>query len=203
MEQNFQTSFIPKKTIVKERVISTRSVSFLSVISFFIFLAVLLGTGGLYFYRDSLEKNIDNTKNTLSLSQNRFEPARIAELKALDNRLIAAKDILTKHVSVTPIFEELQSVTMKTVRFTSFDYTLPGEQGGRVAIRLNGIAIGYRSVALQADIFADNEHFIDPVFSNLQLDEKGNVAFDLDFSVDPSFVNYKQATLTSADPITN
>jgi hypothetical protein len=47
-------------------------------------------------------------------------------------------------------------------------------------------------VALQSDLFAQNKNLIDPVFSNLTLDDKGNVDFDLEFSVDPSFINYKK-----------
>lgn len=198
MEQNFQTSFIPKKSIVKERAISAPSVSVVAVISLFAFFAVLVGTGGLYFYKGVLTKNINEMKSTLEKTQNRLEPATIAELNALDNRLVAATKILENHVAVTPIFEALQSVTMKTVRFTSFDYTMPTDSNARVSVRLSGVAIGYRSVALQADLFSRNENFIDPVFSDLQLDDKGNVVFDLTFSVDSSFVNYKKSVLTKS-----
>jgi hypothetical protein len=60
---------------------------------------------------------------------------------------------------------------------------------------MSGQAIGYRSIALQADLFTKNKNLIDPVFSNLSLNEKGNVIFDLEFYVDPNFINYKQ-TLT-------
>ncbi len=196
MEQNFQTSFIPKKSIVKERVISAQSISLVTIISFFIFLAVVIGTGGLYFYKGSLEKNVSEMKNTLSLAQNRFEPSIISSLSVLDRRLTASSEILAKHVAVTPIFEALQAVTMKTVRFTSFNYTVPTDAKNSVLVKLVGTAIGYRSVALQADLFNQNPNFIDPIFSNLQLDDKGNVTFEVDFSVDPSLVNYKQNLLT-------
>lgn len=198
MEQNFQTSFIPKKSIVKERSISAPSVSVITVISLFAFFAVLVGTGALYFYKGVLEKNIVEMKSTLEKTQNRLEPATIAELSTLDNRLIAATKILENHVAVTPIFEALQAITMKTVRFTSFEYTLPADSGALVLVKLGGVAIGYRSVALQADLFAKNENFIDPVFSNLQLDDKGNVVFDLTFSVDSGFINYKKSVLTKS-----
>ena len=196
MEQNFQTSFIPKKSIVKERVISTQSISLVTVFSLFIFLAIVVGTGGLYFYKGVLEKNVSEMKKTLSLAQNRFEPSIISNLSALDRRLTASSEILSKHVVVTPIFEVLQASTMKTVRFTSFNYTVPTDAKNSVLVKLGGIAIGYRSVALQADLFNKNPNFIDPIFSNLQLDEKGNVTFEVSFSVDPSLVNYKQNLLT-------
>ena len=200
MEQNFQTSFIPKNSIVKERVIVTQSVSLFTIVSLFIFLTIVVGTGGLYFYKGSLQKNVSKMKNTLSLAQNRFEPSIITSLSALDRRLNASNEILSKHVAVTPIFEALQEITMKTMRFTSFSYTLPTDGSGRVLVKLTGVGIGYKSVALQADLFSGNKNFIDPIFSNLQLDDKGNVTFEVTFSVDPSLVNYKQNLLTeSAD----
>ena len=59
MEQNFQTSFIPKKPVIEQRVTPVRSVNVLSIISLFILFAVLLATGGLYFYKDKLGKNIE------------------------------------------------------------------------------------------------------------------------------------------------
>ncbi len=199
MEQNFQTSFIPKRSIVKERATVASSVSFLTIICMFALFAVVVGSGALYFYKGVLVKNISQMETTLNLAQSRFEPAKIAELQALDQRLIASSEILSQHIAVTPIFEALGSVTMKTVRFTDFDYTLPSGTDKNVDVKLSGVAIGYRSVALQADLFSKNKNFIDPVFSNLQLDDKGNVLFDLNFSVDPGFVNYKQATLISGE----
>ena len=48
------------------------------------------------------------------------------------------------------------------------------------------------------NLFAKNRNFIDPVFSNLTLDDKGSVLFELNFSVNSSFVNYKETFLTQA-----
>jgi len=196
MEQNFQTSFIPKRSIVKERAVLASSVSFFTVLTMIAFFAIAAGTGFLYFYKGVLSKNISKMENELNLAQNPSELSKIAELQTLNNRLVASSEILSKHVAVTPIFEALAEVTLKTVRFTSFNYTVPVDIKGEVSVKLTGVAIGYRSVALQADLFAQNKNIRDPVFSNLQLDDKGNVVFDLNFSVDPNFVNYKQTVLT-------
>lgn len=196
MEQNFQTSFIPKKMIVKERVSMPRSISFLTIVSIFILFATVLSTGGLFFYKSVLGKNIENLDGELRKASKRFEPEKIAALQDLDNRLVASSEILSKHIVVSPIFQALQEKTLKTVRFTKFGYTLPAEGNNKVLVSMSGTAIGYRSVALQADLLATNKNLIDPVFSNLQLDEKGNVNFDLNFSVDANFVNYKDRLVT-------
>ncbi|MBU0611922.1 hypothetical protein KKB58_00600 [Patescibacteria group bacterium] len=197
MEQNFQTSFIPKKPMVEERSVPSRPVGLLTTISVFIFFTVILASGGLYFYKGVLEKNIAKMQNDLELARNRFEPSKITQLQTLDKRLRASSLVLSKHIAVSPIFKALQDTTMKTLRYTKFSYEFGSEKNSKVLVKMSGQAIGYRSIALQSDIFAKNKYFIDPVFSNLSLDDKGSVLFDLEFSVDPSFVDYKQTLLTA------
>jgi len=198
MEQNFQTSFIPKKPILREEAVASRPVSIFLVISLFIFFTTLLAIGGLYFYKTMVAKKILDLENTLNLAKNRFEPSKITELQVLDKRLMAASEILSKHVTVLPIFKALEQLTMKTVRFTKFDYSLGTEERATINVKMSGVAIGYRSIALQSDLFAKNKNLIDPIFSNLTLDNNGNVVFDLEFSVEPNFVNYQQALIAQS-----
>ncbi len=191
MEQNFQTSFIPKKPMLEERAVSARPVGLLLILSIFILFTMLIGSGGLYFYRGVMQKDIVQMKDDLSKARNRFEPSKITQLQVLDKRLQASTEILDKHVAISPIFQALQDATMKTVRFTNFNYSFGEEKNSKILVKMSGVAIGYKSIALQSDLFAQNEYFIDPVFSNLSLDNSGNVIFDLNFAVEPTFVNYK------------
>ena len=185
--------------VVKERTILPSAIGLSTIIPLIFLFAVLLGTGGLYLYKASLIKNISTLGGNLKLASDRFEPSKISELQTLDKRLRASNQVLSHHVAVSPIFQVLQELTMKTVRYTSFNYTMPNDATGVVSVRMSGLAIGYRSVALQADLFTKNKNLIDPVFSNLQLDDRGNVIFDLTFSVDANFVNYKQKVLTAGN----
>ena len=197
MEQNFQTSFIPKKPMIEERTITSRPISFLTVVSVVIFFTVIIATGALYFYDRILVKNIIKMENDLNLAKNRFEPSKIIQLQVLDKRLRASSEILSKHIAISPIFEALQSITLKTVSYTKFSYDFDDSKNAKIKVKMNGVAVGYRSVAFQSDLFAKNKYLIDPVFSNLLLDDKGNVLFDLEFSVDPTFVDYKKMLETT------
>jgi hypothetical protein len=192
MEQNFQTSFIPKKPMIEERAVVSQPVGLLTIISIFIFFTVIIATGGLYFYDGVLKKNIATMENDLNLAKNRFEPSKIVQLQVLDKRLIASTEILSKHVAISPIFEALQDITMKTVSYNKFSYDFDGNKNSKILVKMTGTAVGYKSVALQSDLFAKNKYLIDPVFSNLLLDDKGDVLFDLEFSVDPNFIDYKE-----------
>jgi hypothetical protein len=208
MDQNFQTSFIPKKPIVEERVTSARPVGVLLLGSIFILFVVLLGTGGIYFYKTSLNNNLTSMKSSLLLEKNSFEPSEITQLQVLDKRLQASTDILNNHIAISPVFAELENITMHSVRFTKFGYgatdsgtgttttTATNTNSNTIDIKMSGTATDYRSVALQSDLFNQDKNFSNPVFSNLTLDNNGNVLFDLEFSVPLSFVNYKQSLLT-------
>ena len=199
MDQNFQTSFIPKRPMIEERATPARSVGVFTIISIFIFFTILLTSGGLYFYKGVLTKNLAKMDNDLTLAHNRFEPSKIAQLQVLDKRLKAATEVLDNHVTISPIFKTLEGVTQRTVRYTKFNYNLDTEKGTKVSVKLSGMATGYRAIALQSDLFAKEKQFIDPVFSNLSLNNNGNVLFDLEFSVDPSFVDYKQTLETQSN----
>jgi len=156
-----------------------------------------LGTGGLYFYKVSETKALANLQASLTLAQNNFEPSEITQLQLLDKRLQAATGILSNHIAITPIFNVLEQVTMHSIRFTNFNYDSGLDLAGNIDIKMSGVAIDYRSLALQSDLLSQNKNFINPVFSNLTLDNSGNVLFDLEFSVPPSFFNYKQSLLTT------
>ena len=199
MEKDFQTSFIPKRPIAEERTAQAEPVGLSTVIAVLVVFTVIIATGGLYFYKGVLTTKIATMENNLSLAKNRFEPSKIIQLQLLDKRLKAATDILSKHTTIYPIFQALQDLTLKTVRFTRFNYTLGTDRNAKVDVKMSGLATGYRSVALQSDLFTKNKFIIDPVFSNLSLDNTGNVIFDLTFSVDPSFIDYQQTFKTEND----
>ncbi len=190
MDQNFQTSFIPKKPVIHERTEAKRPIGLLAVFSGLVLVSVLVAYGGVYFYKNSLTQSIQSKQKALELARNRFEPGRLSELKTLDRRIKAAGSILENHVSPSPIFKILEDTTMKTIRYTSFSYEL--KENKTVFVKLTGEANGYRSIALQSDLLSENKDILDPVFSNLALDTKGNVLFDLTFSVDSGLVSYKE-----------
>lgn len=197
MDQNFQTSFIPKKPIVEEKVVVERQASLFTVVAIFIFFSVLIGSGGLYFYKEFLKKQTLSLSGQLEIVKGRFESSKISEMQVLGKRLEAATDVLSKHVAISPIFQSLQDLTLKTIRYTKFTYTIDDAPNALFRVKMSGAAVGYRSVALQADLFNKNKYITDPVFSNLSLDPKGNVLFDLEFTVSPVFINYEQLLKTT------
>ncbi len=201
MDQNFQTSFIPKKPLTPEAPVRSRSVSLLAILSIFILLAVVLSSGGVYLYKKSLETQIADKAKALQVARKRLESTQIDRLQELDKRLNSSTQILGNHIAVSNIFSALQENTLKSIRYTKFSYSMGDKPGANIYIKMSGQAsglLGYKSIALEADLFNKNKNIIDPIFSNLSLDNKGNVIFDLEFFVNPNFVNYKQILANNA-----
>lgn len=193
MEQTFQTSFIPKKPIVEgdRPKMESKPVGFFTIFAIFIFFTVLIIGGGMYFYQKTLEEKLVALTIDQKKADERFEESKKKELQLFDRRLDVANQVLNKHIAVSPVFNALSKITMKEVRFTKFSYELGTDKNSNIKIKLSGETKRYVDVALQADLFSQEKNFIDPVFSNMIPNEKGNITFETEFFVDPSFVDYK------------
>lgn len=193
------TTFIPKKpiaTALPSASISATSthktVGIFSLLGGILFVASVAMAGFTYFYNTQTQKVFTEKKSQIMSSQNAIDTQFLDEVKELNNRILASNGILKKHVAVSPIFQTLSDLTLKSVRYTSFEYVVnQSEKGQTIDVKLNGVAKSYTAIALQSDAFSTNKNLQDPIFSGLTLDEKGNVKFILTFSVKPEFIKYK------------
>jgi hypothetical protein len=192
MDKEFQTSFIPKKPLAEVRTPAPKPVNIFSFIAMILFFASLISAGGVYFYKVLLTKRIADMGVQLARAKDAFEPSLISDLETLDKRINSSKEILSNHILVSPIFKALEEMTLRSIRFSKFSYTYnAGDKA--VGVKISGQAKDYNAIAAQSDILGENKYIKNPVFSNLNLDTKGNVSFDLFFTVDPSFVKYEDA----------
>src|SRR3989344_2761275 len=182
MEKEFQTSFIPKKPLAEARVPRKRPIGVFVLLATILFFTSLITGIGVYFYKASLLRQVESMSVSLEKAKAAFEPSLIEDFQILDRRINSANEVLSKHLIVSPIFETLQELTLKSIRFTSFDFLRNGDQIINVTIK--GLSKDYDSIAIQSDLFGQNKYIKNPIFSNLNLDLKGNISFDFTFSVD-------------------
>jgi hypothetical protein len=128
-------------------------------------------------------------------AKNSFEPEFINTVDRLSKRIEASKKILAAHTAISPVFEFLESDTLAAVRFNDFSYEL--KDAGVSSISLSGEARNFSAVALQSDIFGKEKFVKSPVFSDLNPNTDGNVAFKFNATLDPTLISY-QKNLISA-----
>ncbi len=210
MENTFQTSFIPKKPIVSSASDKAPRSLFSLVATFLLVLSIVL-SGGLFGYKLFLTKQKESLSASLNIARDSFEKDTIDELSLFDKRTEAAKQILSNHLVMTPMFTLLGDITIPSVQYTSF-HQQATDKGFLVTIE--GVARDYRSIALQADEFNSTKGlaFQNVLFSNLEKDKNNNILFNLKFNVDPSLLSYEKNDLleqassynsNSADPQSN
>lgn len=202
MEPKFQSSFIPKGPIGTSASLSRSSdITERGIFGFIattIFVIAILGTGGVYGYNKYLQSSISKMGTDLENARTTLEPESIRELTRLNSRIVTTQELLLKHTVLSPLFDYLETSTVKTVRFTQFSYSTT-DKG--LTLVMKGQARGYTAVALQADIFSKSKYLKNPIFGDLSLDNSGNVVFSMTAVLDPSIISYKKQLEGSPVPV--
>lgn len=203
MDPKFQSSFIPKGPFAATvpgapMGPKAKDTSLLAVLALAIFIVSLLAAAGAFGYKFYLKYSIDRMGVALEAARATLEPGTIRELTRLDNRIISTKDLIATHSILTPLFDFLEVSTPRTVRFNDFNYTRT-EQG--LELTLKGEARGYAALAVLADIFSRSQYFKNSIFSDLNLNTKGDVNFSFKAVVDPSLVSYKREVERLGAPV--
>ena len=158
------------------------------VISIFIFFVSLILTGAVFGGKKYLSSQLEKDKATFVKTQEAFDTLTIDTLVKLDKRIESAKKILKGHVAILPVFDYLESKTLKNVRFKNMKLSFLEDNA--VEITMKGEARNFSAVALQSDVFAENKNFINSMISDIDLSPAGNVIFNFKTQIDPSMVSY-------------
>lgn len=185
---DFQTSFIPKKTIATAPSKRKRGVGLFMLVAVFIFVLTVASSVGAFLYKGFIERSITEKQASLTRAQEAFEPDLIKELARVDQKINASKDVLENHISPSAIFDLLEELTLANVSFEAFEYDM---EDGNFAIQMKGVARNFSALALQSDVFGTNRYIVEPVFSDLDLDNLGNVTFSVSAKIDRGLINYE------------
>ena len=190
MEPKFQTSFIPKKSLADTSSLrpSGSRMSLLTLLATIFLLLSIALAGGVFVYSKFTSVNISRKAKELEEAKAAFNPELISELSRLSKKMSVSEELINKHVSSAEIFETLGASTLKSVKFDDFSYNLTSE---KITLSLRGKSGGFSSIALQSDLFGKSKVIQNPVFSNLNLDEKGSVNFLFTAEVDLATILYK------------
>ncbi len=186
----FKTSFIPKKPITRgEESARGEGVNIVLFIALIIFFATLIVAGGIYLYGAILERQESALSASIERAKRAVEPELVSGLVRIDSRIKSVREILNNHIAFSALFSLLEQLTLTSVSFDSFRYAL--EPDGDLMVRLDGVARSYSSVALQSVLFGENTFIENPIFSNLRLDNAGNVTFNFSANINRRLVEYK------------
>jgi hypothetical protein len=93
-------------------------------------------------------------------------------------RLSIAQDLLSKHVSVSSFFEFLEANTVQRIQFNDFKYSVDPRKSVLV-VDMAGKSPDYTTLLFQSDTLSQRSDVKDVTFSQLDLDNDGDVTFSL------------------------
>jgi hypothetical protein len=183
------TSFIPKKPLDTGRQYNEPGgLGLLFFIALFVFVASLVGAGGVFAAKNFLAGSIADKSEQLAKAEGAFDLATVQDLIRMDARINNANTLLQNHVAPSALFAFLSQQTLVNVQFTSFDYTLTS--GNSATVIMTGQGSSFSTVALQSDQFGASKLLKDVVFSNIKVGSSGTVTFNVAAAVDPALINY-------------
>lgn len=207
MDSKITSSFIPDKALARDTSpaglgrVPQGGLGDMALLLGIVMLAVALAlSAGVFLYDRFLASNVSAKNAQLAKAREQFDPLLIQDLLRLDARLNAGADILARHLAPTEVFALLQTLTLQSIAYDSLEYTIGDD--GIIHIAMDGIAQSVNGVALQSSVFGDNYAIVNPIFSNLDLGNKG-VSFHVDAILDPLALQYalvaqKRAAASSA-----
>ena len=203
-----QPSFIPKQALARTVPEVKTGISLFTVIAIVIlFLSLALLAGG-YVFQNLLAKQINGECSLLSDGVTRVCGLRLSldnareslgesvlqKIERLDQKLKVINKLLGAHVVLTPVFDQvLAPLTLQSIQYKKFTYN-------NGTVTLEGIARSYQDIAVQANKFNQEKMIKNFIFSNLDLDSKGNIVFSLQLTFDPALTRYNNYTLIKSTP---
>ncbi|MBX4181677.1 hypothetical protein KW807_02320 [Candidatus Parcubacteria bacterium] len=192
MEPQFQSSFIPKGPagagLPAYAGGTPKQRNLLGVIGGAAFTISVLLAVGAFGYQFYLKYTIAQMETQLEEGTKNLDESSIQEITNLDSRIISASELINNHLILSPLFRALEENTLRSVRLTKFNFT-KSDMG--LVVNMDGEASSYAALALQADNFKSIPMFKNPTFSDLQLDDKGNVKFTFRAGVDSTGLSYQ------------
>jgi hypothetical protein len=188
MDQKFQTSFIPKKPVLETVKFGGNTSGIFYILGEIVFIFAVIISVSTFAYQKFLESQIVKMQSSMGQAKENVQPDLIHELSRANLRFVSAKQVINNHTVVSQFFNLLESLTLQTLRFSDFSYSI--DQSGQINVMMTGEARSYSTVALQSDIFSKNPGLKDPQFSNLDLNSNGNVIFTFKTKVNPVVVSY-------------
>jgi len=159
------------------------------LLSLILFIASAVLAVGVFLYVQYMQASSASKLEQLNRAKAAFEPALIAELTRLDDRMRAADEVLGKHVAPSSLFHLLEQLTLQTVAFSTLD--LAAQNSTEITLTMQGAAQSMNSIALQADLLSKSGVITNPIFSNINR-VLGGVRFDFTSKLNAESLRYRQ-----------
>lgn len=149
------------------------------ILSLLILALVILIWLGLFFYKNSLDKNISHLKQQIESLKSKENKEMEVKIIDLEKNLKIVKSLLAQHIYSSSVFNWLGKLTLAQVQWKSFDLKTKTGQ-----VSLKGKAAAYNILAKQILIFEEERQVKSVKSSGIALDQLGGIGFNMELILD-------------------
>lgn len=193
MESNIRSSFIPQSPVSAPTPggkVKSGGFDMFMLLGLVLFIASAVLAVGVFLYVQYVNASAASKLDQLNRAKAAFEPALIAELTRLDDRMRAADEVLSIHLAPSTLFRVLEQLTLQTVAFSNLDFA--AQTPNDMTLSMQGIAQSVNSIALEADLLSKSGVISNPIFSNINRTTAG-VRFDFTSGINAEGIRYRSA----------
>lgn len=173
MQDLSNSSFIPKRGPTKnKRRTASKQLYFFSILSYVVFFATLIASGGVFFYDKYVESQLAKEVVTLSGEIEDFSEEKMQDVLTFDLRLAQASDRISHSVSVGSIFKAIERATIDTVQINSLSLTREGDEKYLLEATLE--TDSFDSTIFQRNVYKDDSTLASVEFASLQASSKSD-----------------------------
>jgi len=202
MDNEFKTTFIPKKNLTKAPEVETQKSrvkkSILGILAFWLFSTAVVSVIGVYLYRANLTSVLNTRIDSINRAEKAFETGAVLELKKIDIRLKAATTLLNDHLALSDFLTSLAESTLPEVSFSNLTFTYDQDAP---TVTMAGESRGYLYIAQQSDVFESNLFIQNHIFSDFILTDTGNISFSLSFTLNKSLLYFGRTVVNNQSEI--
>lgn len=172
------TSFVPKQPVqpgANRQMHSGNNVFLVASLLLAVVMCVI--AGGVFAYDKFLTHTLATKEALLADAQAKVDQNTIEDFVRLRNRLSSSKDLLNSHIKISQFFDDLESVTLQNVRFSSMKLSVAGDNTAK--LQMAGTAKTFNALAAQSNAFAADKHFKRAIFSGIGINDQKLVSFTL------------------------
>jgi hypothetical protein len=174
------------------------------LVSFAVAGLALLASGAVFAYGQFLVHVEVAKAAELKKQQDAVNVDTVKEYIRLKHRFNSGTSLLDSHVTLSRFFDELESLTLQNVQFTTLSLAVAGD--GTAKLDLDGVAKNFNALAVQSNQVAGEKLIKRAIFSGIGFDSTGSQAssrikFKLTADLDPKLLHGGSTGAVVAQPV--
>lgn len=149
----------------------------LLIVSLVILAASLIAAGAVFGYGKYLESVIEVKTVALEEARSAIDQSEVEELIRLKDRFVYGRSLLDNHITSSQFFALLEDITLENVKYDELQLTVADDRS--TSVIMSGYARNFNTLAAQSNEIAAERSFRRAIFSDINLNTNGTVAFTL------------------------